>query len=35
VLFEEVDEKLEPSIDSLVNKQVVDIEGRKVIRVGD
>jgi dynein heavy chain len=35
VLFEEVDEKLEPSIDSVVQKQIVEVEGRKLLRVGD
>ncbi|CAD8108771.1 unnamed protein product [Paramecium sonneborni] len=35
VLLEEVEEKLEPSIDSVLQKQIIEIEGRKLIKVGD
>ena len=35
IMFEDIDEHLEPSIDSVLQKQIVDVEGRKLIRVGD
>lgn len=35
VLFEEVEEHLEPSIDTVLQKQIAEVEGRKLIKVGD
>jgi len=34
-LIENVTEKLEPAIDTILMKQIFDQEGRKLIRVGD
>jgi dynein heavy chain, axonemal len=34
-LIEEVDERLEPSLDSVLQKQIMNVDGRKLIRVGD
>ena len=35
VLIENVGERLEPSIDSVLHQQTFEVDGRKLIRVGD
>lgn len=35
VLIEEVDEQLEAAIESVLQRQVLEVEGRRLIRVGD
>ena len=35
MLIEEVTERLEPSLDSVLQKQIMNIDGRKLIKVGD
>lgn len=35
VLIEDVTERLEPSVDSVLQRQIFNVDGRKLIRVGD
>lgn len=35
VLIEEITERLEPALDSVLQKQIFEVDGRKLIRVGD
>lgn len=35
VLIEEISEFLDPAIDSILARQVIEVDGRKLIRVGD